>query len=253
MIIDIEGIRFKYNGVDILKNMSLKIAKGKVTGIIGPNGSGKTTLLKCMNRILSPYKGAISLEEKNLKRYSLNEIAKTVGYVPQSEGRAFPTTVFETIMMGRKPHIRWAQSKRDLDRVSEVIELLGLDDISHRNINKLSGGQRQKVVIGRALAQEPKILLLDEPTANLDIRHELEVMDIIRDQSKYGVTVLMSVHDLNLAARYCDNILMLKRGRIYAAGGREVLNPKNIRAVYGINVKVIRDSKRDVIIPLSSN
>ena len=148
--------------------------------------------------------------------------------------------------------MNWSPASRDLETVNNVIEQLDIMDIAMKDINQLSGGQKQKVFIGRALAQEPKILLLDEPTANLDVRHELEVMNIIRDLSLHGVTVLISVHDLNLATRYCDNILMLKNGKIFASGGKEILSPKNIRSVYGIDVKVIQDSETKIIVPIST-
>jgi iron complex transport system ATP-binding protein len=177
-------------------------------------------------------------------------MARTMGYVPQMEGRSFPSTVFDAILLGRRPHIQWAPSESDLRKVSEVIDLLRLEDIALRDINRLSGGQRQKVIIGRALAQEPKILLLDEPTANLDLRHQMEVMDIVKEQSRQGMMVLMSIHDLNLAARYCERIIMLQEGRVFAAGGREVLTPETIRSVYGIDVEVIRHGETDLIVPL---
>lgn len=253
MILEIKDIRFKYNSLDILSNVSMEIKEGEVTGIMGPNGSGKTTILKCINRILEPYKGSILVKNRDLKELSNNDIAKNMGYVPQRDGGRFPRTVFDTILMGRKPYIQWAPTSKDLYTVSKIVDCLNLQDIAMRDINQLSGGQRQKVIIGRALAQEPEILLLDEPTTNLDLKHELEVMDIIWDQSRGGVTAILSVHDLNIAVRYCDNIIMLKNGRIFAVGGKEVLTPENIKSVYGVNAKVIKDSEMNIIVPLSPN
>lgn len=250
MILDINGIRFKYNGEDVLKKISFKIEGGNITGIVGPNGSGKTTLLKCINQILKPYKGTIMLDRADLKKMASLEIAKKIAYVPQMEGKHFPCTVFNTILMGRNPYISWAPKKKDLNRVAAIIRLLHLDEIAMRDINKLSGGQRQKVIIARALAQEPNVLLLDEPTANLDLKHQLEVMKILMKQSKSGILVFISIHDLNIAARYCDNIIMLKKGRIFAVGGKSVLNPENIESVYGIKAKILHDSGMNIIVPL---
>ncbi|MCS3923848.1 ABC transporter ATP-binding protein [Methanosalsum natronophilum] len=253
MKIDVEGLEFSYNGVPTLKNMNLNVNKGEFLSIIGPNGSGKTTFLKCINRILNPEKGSIMINEFDLDKLHRNDIAKQVGYIPQAERGAFPTTVFDTVLMGRKPHINWVPTSRDLDIVVEVMEMLDLSHISMKNINELSGGQRQKVIIGRALAQQPEILLLDEPTSSLDLKHQLEVLDITRDQADNDVTVIMSVHDLNLAARYSDKIIMMKDGEIFHAGGPEILTPENIEPVYDVSVDVHRTGEQIWILPKKLN
>ncbi|RQD92177.1 ABC transporter ATP-binding protein [Methanosalsum natronophilum] len=253
MKIDVEGLEFSYNGVPTLKNMNLNVNKGEFLSIIGPNGSGKTTFLKCINRILNPEKGSIMINEFDLDKLHRNDIAKQVGYIPQAERGAFPTTVFDTVLMGRKPHINWVPTSRDLDIVVEVMEMLDLSHISMKNITELSGGQRQKVIIGRALAQQPEILLLDEPTSSLDLKHQLEVLDITRDQADNDVTVIMSVHDLNLAARYSDKIIMMKDGEIFHAGGPEILTPENIEPVYDVSVDVHRTGEQIWILPKKLN
>lgn len=249
MNINIEDLEFSYNGRPTLKNMNLKVNRGEFLSIIGPNGSGKTTFLKCMNRILHPKSGSILIDKDELHKLHREEIAKRIGYIPQAERGTFPTTVFDTVLMGRKPHIKWIPGSNDLKIVSDVIEMLGLKDFSMKNINELSGGQRQKVIIARALAQQPKVLLLDEPTSSLDLKHQLEVLDITREQANNDVTVIMSVHDLNLAARYSDKILMMKDGEIFQGGGTEILTPENIEPVYGVSVDVIQNSGQIWILP----
>ena len=148
--------------------------------LVGPNGSGKTTLIKCIDRILKP-RGSILLDGLELERMSRQEVARQIGYVPQSSSTPLATTVFDTVLMGRRPHISWRVADSDLDKVAEVLEKLHLEDLAMRDFAQLSGGQKQKVLIARALAQEPAVLLLDEPTSNLDMRHQLEVMEIVRD------------------------------------------------------------------------
>ena len=249
MRVNVQGLEFGYDSAEVLKGLELEIPEGGITGIIGPNGSGKTTLLKCMDRILRPRAGSIFLGVRELAELSSDEIARTIGYVPQSEGRAFPRTVFDAILLGRKPHIRWAPGKHDLEKVSEVIHRLGLEEFALRSVFQLSGGQRQRVIIGRALAQEPRMLLLDEPTASLDLKHQLEVMELIHQQAQNGISAIISIHDLNLAARYCDTIIMLREGKVFAAGGKEVLTPENIREVYEVEVSVLDHGGRVVVVP----
>lgn len=244
MKIKVSGVEFSFNGIPILKNMNLSVESGEVLGIVGPNGSGKTTLLRCLNRILKPKTGTILIDGQKLDTLGQEDIAKRMGYVPQTESKAFPATVFDSVLMGRKPHINWKPGERDLKIVSSVIKKLGMESLALRDINELSGGQRQKVIMARALAQEPQVLLLDEPTSSLDLKHQMEVMNIAKAQTSYGVSVVMAIHDLNLAARYSDKIIMLKDGYVYHAGGTEVLTPHNIESVYEVKVKVKKDLDR---------
>ena len=253
MKLKLNKIKFRYNSTPVLDKVTLKLNCGEVLAVVGPNGSGKSTLLKCIDQILKPQSGAIMIDDKIITDYKKEDIAKNMGYVPQSNGRSFPATVFDTILLGRKPHIRWAPSSGELKVVSKVIDSLDLGDLALRDINELSGGQRQKVIIGRALAQEPSILLLDEPTANLDLKHQLEVLKLVREQADKGVSAIIAIHDLNLALRYGDKILMLDKGRVFAAGGLEVLNPENIESVYDVKVRVIKDSGRILVIPEEPN
>ncbi len=247
--ISVDNLDFAYNGSLVLKNISHSFDEGKLISIVGPNGSGKSTLLKCLNRILEPKNGSILLEEKNLKNFKSQELAKKIAYVPQSEQFIFPITVFDTVLMGRKPHIQWSPGKKDIMITSQMIEQFDLKDISLKSVNKLSGGQRQRVFIARALAQEPQILLLDEPTANLDLKHQLEVLKILKKLSVQGITVIIAIHDLNLALQYSDDFVLLKEGAIFAKGGKEIISNENIEKLYDIKVNIIRENGNFIIVP----
>ncbi|MFB3764480.1 MAG: ABC transporter ATP-binding protein [Methanotrichaceae archaeon] len=255
--ITIKGLTFGYNGSRILDGLNLVVEDSEVLGLVGPNGSGKTTLIKCIDRILKP-KGSILLDSRELETMSRQEIARCIGYVPQSGSSTMATTVFDTILMGRRPHMSWRVTPKDIDKVSEVIELLHLDDLAMRDFSDLSGGQKQKVLIARALCQEPEVLLLDEPTSNLDMYHQLEVMETISDlvKRKRGpkkVSAIMAIHDLNLAARFVDKLAILKNGRIYAAGTpADLINAENIRTVYGVEAIVMNNLDRPYIVPIRS-
>ncbi len=246
--IEIKGLSFSYNSVPALRDVNLEVEEGEVLSIIGPNGSGKSTLLKCMERILKPL-GTILIDGKELGSFTREEIARKIGYIPQIMDNPLPLRVFEMILMGRKPYISWKPSSRDLKIVWDVIDLLGLGDLAMRYMEELSGGERQKAIIARALAQEPNVLLLDEPTSNLDLKHQLEVLDLIKGLTKRGLSVVMAMHDLNLAAKYSDKIAMLKEGRIYAVGDLDILTPENIETVYGVKVSIVHRGNRIVIIP----
>ena len=249
MRIKVNGIQYSYNSKPVLQDVSLQIEAGDILGVVGPNGSGKSTLIKCLDRILKPQAGSILIDGEDIKSLNMNDLAKKVGYVPQSEGSKFPITVFDVILMGRKPHLNWKASDKDLEIVANIISLLDIEEIAMREVGAISGGQRQKVIIARALAQEPDIILLDEPTSNLDLRHQLEVLNLVKEQTENGITAIVSIHDLNLASRYCDKFVMLKEGVIYAAGGPEVLHPENIEPVYKVKVSTINNLGKMVIIP----
>lgn len=249
MKIQIDSLSFRYNSFPVLKDIVLNLDEGKVLGVIGPNGSGKSTLLKCIDRILKPETGSIYIDGKEINRLSMKDLARLIGYVPQREDNRFPVTVFDAVLMGRKPYLNWKPSRHDLEKVSDIIEMLNLKDIAMREIGAISGGQRQKVIIARAIAQEPGLLLLDEPTSFLDLRHQLEVMDLIKKLADNGTSSVVSVHDLNLAARYCDKLVLLNEGCVHAAGGQEVLAPENIEPVYKVKVSSVINSGITVIFP----
>lgn len=252
MKLEIQDIVFEYESESVLDGVSLELDRGEMLGIIGPNGAGKSTLLQCINHILEPIEGRVFIDGTDLHAADREAIARTVGYVPQEETSTFPATVFDTILMGRKPHIGWRPTGDDRQRVTDIIEVLGLSDLALRDVNQLSGGQRQKVLIGRALAQEAEVFLLDEPTASLDVKHQLDVLGVIRDQVDRGVTAVMAMHDLNLAARYCDKLAMLYEERIFAAGTPDILTPETIREVYGVEATVMQHDGRRLVIPEES-
>ena len=221
--------------------------------LVGPNGSGKTTLLKCINRILRPKRGTILVEGRDVSKVELKELARSLGYVPQSAPSSFPLTVFDAVLLGRKPHVNWKLDERDKEIAFGVLRLMELDGMALRLFIELSGGEKQKVLMARALSQEPQILLLDEPTSNLDLKHQLEVLELVINMVKEkGLSAVMAMHDLNLASTFSDRIVMLKDGKIYAAGEpKGVLNSDNIKEVYGIEATVNSNSGRPYIIPLT--
>lgn len=238
--LNINKLSFNYAGTQVLKDIELEVGLGEMLSIVGPNGSGKSTLLKCTNRILKIKQNVVLIDGEDTSKLDLKELSKIMGYVPQSSTSTFPFTVFDVVLMGRKPYINWSLSDRDSEIVAEILDFLGIGELCMRHFNELSGGEQQKVIIARALAQQPEILLLDEPTSSLDIKHQLEILCMLKGltQSKER-SVIVSIHDLNLASRFSDKILMLKKGTIYAVGTPEdVLTEENIESVYGIKAKV---------------
>lgn len=254
MKLELAGIQFSYGSSDILRNVCLNVENGEILSLVGPNGSGKTTILKCINRILKPKRGEILLEGRNIDTMKSKELARTFGYVPQSSPASFPLTVFDMVLLGRKPYIGWKIGKSDREAVFKIIKQMGLDEMAFRTFNELSGGEKQRVLVARAFAQEPQVLLFDEPTSNLDLRYQFEILDIVAGMVKRGgLSAVMAMHDLNLASRFSDKIVMLKSGTIFAAGRcPEVISTGNIREVYGIEVAVCIDSGKLHVVPVAS-
>lgn len=239
-MLELRNISFSYGKKMILDGIILSVQKGEIIGIIGPNGSGKSTLLKCMNLILKA-RGEILLNGTKLYNLSVKEISRLISYVPQNvQTHSFPIKVFDVVLLGRRPYIRWNVVDRDLEIVADTFSMLDLEHLSMRNFNELSGGEKQKVLITRALVQEPKVLLLDEPTSNLDLKHQLEIMEILRNIAiEKELIVNIVLHDLNLAGRFCDRLILLHEGKIFAEGNpADVLTDFNIREVYGIDVEI---------------
>ena len=235
------GISFGYTSASTLNDITMKVDGSQILSIVGPNGAGKTTLLRCIDGIVSPQRGCVMLDGRKTEKLSRRETAKLLGYVPQDTPHTAPHTVFDSILLGRKPHVEWHTREEDIEKVVGVIRRLNIEHLALREFNELSGGERQKVVIARALVQEPKVLLLDEPNSNLDIKHQLELMKIIHSLAREeGMAVVVAIHDLNLAARYSDRIVILKGGRIVSAGTpSQVLTEESIRDVYGVEARVL--------------
>jgi len=250
MILSVQGLDFKYPSHKVLKNVSFSLERGECLAILGTNGTGKSTLLKCINRILKPQKGTVFIDKHEVQKLNRIELAKKIGYVSQSN-QCFRTTVFDTILIGRKPYIKWDATKIDLDIVNRVIKMLGLEEYSLRYIDELSGGEFQKVLIARALAQEPDILMFDEPTSSLDLKNQLEVINIIKKVVKSkGISAVVTMHDLNLALRFADKFILLKDGKVFAAGGMEIMTSENIEYVYSVHVKVEQLRNTIVVVPV---
>ena len=249
--INISNLRFSYSDdAVVLDGISLDISNSQLISVIGPNGVGKSTLIHCLNKILSPTHGTVMIDGRPVKDYDIKELAKKVGYVPYSSSDTFPMTVVDTILMGRNPHRKWNSLKTDLKVAQEVMEMMDISHLALRPFNELSAGQHQRVMLARGLAQEPEILLLDEPTANLDIRHQMDVIRLLKNLSdKKGILVIMISHDLNIAAKYSDNIVMLSKGGVFAVGNpAEVITPENVKEVYGVDCNVIQNEGRPFMI-----
>ena len=240
MNLQVEDLYFSYPGKDVLQGVSLHLGEQEIMCVVGPNGSGKSTLVKCIEGLQPPKSGKIYFDETDSSSLSRLEIARRIGYVPQSSNQLFSSTVFDTVMMGRKPHYSWRCGDEDIDIIVDILQLMELEDLAMNEYNNLSGGQQQRVLIARALAQEPQLLLLDEPTSALDISHQLEVMEVIHDLvHKRGIGVIMVIHDLNLASRYADCILMLHEGGVFACGdAADTLTEVNIEKVYGVEASI---------------
>lgn len=250
MNLQVEGLAFDYPSQNVLKGISFSMKRGECLAILGTNGAGKSTLLKCINKILKPQGGSVLIDQENIKGFKQIELAQKVAYVSQSN-QSTTTTVFDSILIGRKPYIKWDVSKNDLRIVNETIKLLNLEKFALKNVDELSGGEYQKVLIGRALAQETDVLMLDEPTSSLDLKNQLEVLQIIRDIANLkNITAVVTIHDLNLALRFADKYILLKDGVIHDAGGKEVITEENIAQVYGVSVTVEQVNDRVVVVPV---
>lgn len=238
----VDNVSFAYASRSVLEDISFHIRGGDFVGIIGPNGSGKSTLLKNMSRVLAPQGGAIYLAEEDLEKIPRGRLARKIAVVPQETAVNFAFTVEEVVLMGRTPHLGRFQWEGPEDRriAREAMEATGILPLAQRPITTLSGGERQRAIIAQALAQQPRVLLLDEPTSHLDISHQVEIFELLRVLSqREQVTVIANLHDLNLAAQYCDYLILLSEGRVFALGSpAKVLTPENVEAVYGTEVLV---------------
>jgi len=254
MNITIQDLTFSYHSTPTLNNVSMQLQDSEVLGMAGPNGSGKSTLLKCINKILEPKQGKILIDQQSITKISRLEVAKKIGYVPQSTiSNNESVSVFEMVLIGRRPHITWQSNEKDEEKVWKTLKTLSIEKLAMRNFYELSGGEQQRVMIARSLAQEAKVLLLDEPTSNLDIRHQLEVMDLTRKLVlNEKLTAAIAIHDLNLAARFCDKVVMMKEGKIFAAGEtKSVLTSDNISKVYEVKVEINYYKNTPYIIPIT--
>ena len=252
-MLQVGNLSFNYGKTCVLKDIDLHVKKGEIISVLGPNGVGKTTLLKCLLGMIKPGSGFIRMDDMDIFKMSSTHRAQFIGYVPQALPSKFPMTVFDAVLMGRKPYVRFIPSGKDLEIVSKVLLSMNLEHLGLKDFEQISGGQKQKVLIARAIAQEPCYLVLDEPSSNLDVRHQLEVMGMLKKLAqKKNIGIIMAMHSLNLASRFSDRIVMLKSGCMVCDGSPlEVMTPKIIERVYKIEVNINRINGYPYTIPLN--
>ena len=254
--ISIENASFSYGlgEENLLDKINLNIEKGKFIGILGPNGCGKSTLLKVILKYLNPKEGIIKIENKELKEYTQSELAEILSFVPQKSSLTMPLTVEDVVYMGRVPYMKnkWTGFDReDREKVEKIMQMLKIDKFKNRVVFSLSGGEFQRVLLARALAQNTNIMLLDEPTSALDMNYALEIMKLTSYFVKNeNLTAVMVLHDLNLASMYCDSIILLKEGKIaYEGTPKELFRPEILEEIYGFNCEVIENNGFSYVIP----
>ena len=252
-MIEVNGLRFAYGkGEEVLKGIDFDCEDDCIISILGPNGTGKTTFLKCLCGVYKPTQGSIIVNGKDTSTLRGRELAKEIGFVPQSVPVS-DMSVFDAILVGRKPYIDWMARDEDLDKVTAIIEALGMEKLALKSLNEISGGEFQKVQIARAIVQEPSLIVLDEPTNNLDIANQHRtmhmIMDIVRSKK---VCTMMTMHDINLAVHYSDKFIFFKDGVVVAYGGPEVITLELIGNVYGFDVEVIDHRGVPLVVPRES-
>ncbi len=248
-MLQVRNVDFDYGSRQILRDVSFDIPDHSVVSVLGPNGTGKTILLNCICNVNEYRSGSITIDGTDVRTLKGKEMAKAIGYVPQSAPRT-RMTVFDSVLLGRKPYFELNASKKDLKKVADIIAQLHMEDYSLRYNTEISGGEFQKMQIARAAVQEPRLLILDEPTNNLDISNQQAVVDLVEELVEHnGMSVLMTMHDLNLAAQCSDAILVMSRGSVRGFGGPEIITPELVEEVYGIEVDVIVHEGTPVIVP----
>ena len=235
--LEVNDLTLAYGKNTVIDTMSFSVNKGEMLGLIGPNGSGKSTLIKAVSHVIIPRSGRVILDGKDISTIHRSELARLLSVVPQTPILPSSFSAFEIVLMGRNPHLGLLryESENDMDITYRAMERTATLPFAERRIGELSGGEIQRIVIARALAQQTEVILLDEPTANLDINHQLEILDLIKSLcTRNHLTVIITLHDLNLAAQYCDRLVLIRTGRVHARGTpEEVITTDNIREVYG--------------------
>jgi len=253
-LIECSQLSFDYGEGVVLQQVDLAVRPGEFVGLVGPNGSGKSTLLSLLAGLLTPATGEVRFEQKPLASIARRELARSVAYVPQQVELAFPFTVQEVVLTGRHAHMGWLawESDEDLRIARHAMEAVGIQELAHRRFRDLSGGERQRVMIAAALAQQPQVLVLDEPTASLDLHYQDEAMRVVeRLVHETGMAAVMAVHDLNLAMAWCPRLVMLDRGQLVADGDPEgVVTSQRLNAVYGTGAEVVGHAGRRAVLPV---
>ncbi|MCL2711955.1 MAG: ABC transporter ATP-binding protein [Methanomassiliicoccaceae archaeon] len=243
----IDNVRFAYQSSDVLKNVSFEASAGEVIGILGKNGCGKTTLMKCINAHLAPHSGCVTIDGNDVSKMTKKKLAGSMAVVAQHVNMSFPFTVLETVMMGLYPTSEWLRppTEEEMIRISEAMISTGVTEFAERPVTELSGGERQRVLIARALVQDPKIFLLDEPTLHLDINHQFNLMEMVnRLAREKNMLVIIVTHDIALAARYCDRVMLMEKGEIVGSGdAKDVITSENLLKVFSVRADVSYDER----------
>ena len=248
-MLSVENLQFHYQGgPKVLKKINFSLGDGEFLAILGNNGAGKSTMLKCFNHIITPDAGEVLLNGENLLKMSAKEVARRIAFVAQNVPDT-QMTVHDMVMLGRRPYMSWAFTERDHEIVHEAMDRLKVSEFRGRCLNRLSGGERQKVMLARALAQEPKLLLLDEPTSSLDLKNQYQVLQIVKDIChETGISAIVVIHDLNLALRFCDRFLLMQQGEVFRYGDAGILDREAIWKVYGVHGEVVSAGNQKVVI-----
>jgi len=253
--LSIEGLGFSYDSRQVLSGLSFDLKRGEIMGVIGPNGSGKSTLIRLVSGVLKPDSGKIKIFSKEIESYSRKELAQKLSVIPQQTELTFPYQVLEVVLMGRAPYLRRFQLEgaKDIKIARDCLSQTGCLGLESRRIDEISGGERQRVILAKALAQEPEVILADEPTAHLDLEHQIKFMKLISDlREREKISVLFTTHDLNLASIFADRILVLDQGRLAGLGApKEVLKPELMSKIYHLKLKLIPGiyQNRPMLIP----
>lgn len=250
-MLEVKNLSFAYskNGRRILDGVSFHLEQGQFMAVLGNNGAGKSTLIKCIDRINPVTGGSVLIDGERVGAMQRRQLAQSVAYVPQNTQPAH-TMVFDAVLLGRKPYIKWGVTAEDERIVAETLEMLNLKQLESRYLDELSGGELQKTMLARALVQQPKYLLLDEPTSSLDPNNQHEMLHVIRDiAQEKNIGVAIVIHDLNLAMRHCDRFLFIKDAKVFSFGGVETVTPETIETVYDLRVDIIEHKGMRVIVP----
>lgn len=249
-MISVNDLEFSYGNRKVIDSVSFNLNPGEILGILGPNGSGKTTLIKLVGGILKKGKGRIEIMGKEIEKYSRKELARKLAIVPSDLEPGFDFSVYDMVAMGRYPYLGLFDtfSPEDIEIIEKSMRSTGIMELSGHSIREISGGEKQRMLIARALAQNTDILLMDEPTSNLDIKYQVEILELIENIRKTGRAILLTMHDVNMAVRYCTRIALLSKGRIFSIGQPEmVISEESITAVYGIKGRVIRNGDGGIV------
>lgn len=246
-LLELNHIEFSYNNSFSMKDISLKIKSTEFISILGPNGSGKSTLLKILSGLLTQSDGIRLFKGKSYSSYNHKELAQLIGYVPQITSSIFPFSIYEVVMMGRTAYLNYFGIEKLNDRkiVNDTLERLNISHLRNKGINEVSGGEAQRAYIARALVQQPKLLLLDEPNAHLDIKHQISIFNILAELNKeLGLTIIAVSHDINLVSNYTERIILMKEGKIFLDDKKsKVLLKKNLKSVFNVETEIIKNDE----------